>query len=151
MQKTYATLIIIFTAFLSSVFVYLMIGYFQQQLQQQGFAPALATPLFYGLLVASFGNVAAAQVIKQRSFGDRATECGTPEKLHAYVTTRHIVMYALSEVPAIFGLLYVLMTGDFLRLALFIGLSVVSFLLVKPSLSALEEFQRRNGAARSAP
>lgn len=143
MQKTFNNLNIIFIAFLSSVLVYLVIGYALKSTQFRALAPAVSQPLFLILMVVSIGNLVLARMIKQKSFGDNPPHFDTPEKLSPYVTSKYMVMFALSEVPAIFGLVYFLLTGIFWRLVAFVALSLVSFALVKPSLTDLEDFQRR--------
>lgn len=143
MQKTYNSLNIIFIAFTSSALVYLVIALILRSTNFQAVAPTVAMPLFIVLLMVCFSNVAISQMIKKRSFGEPLPHFDGQDKLDAYVKSKYIVMFALSEVPAIFGLVYFMLTGMFWRMVILVGISLLSLALIRPDLAELEDFQRR--------
>jgi hypothetical protein len=116
---------IIFTAFLFSSLVYLIVGF---ALMKSGWKPAMTARnldqiLFGVFLLASISLVAVALQIKRslvQQTGDQA------------VLSKSVLLFALAEVPSILGLVLFLLTARFSFLVIFCFISVVAFVLLKP-------------------
>jgi positive regulator of sigma E activity len=123
MQQT--RLNIIFTAFLFSSLVYLIVGF---ALMKSDWKPAMAARnldqiLFGVFLLASISLVGVALHIKRslnQQTGDQA------------VLSKTVLLFALAEVPSILGLVLFLLTAKFSFLVIFCFVSVVAFVLLKP-------------------
>jgi hypothetical protein len=144
MQKTYNTLMIIFSAFLFSSLVYLVIGF---ALSRSSWKPVLesasvARIVFILFCVISVGAVALANKLKYAIPGDLPS-LPDEQQLHRRIIGKSIVTFALSEIPAILGLVFILLSGNFGYLAVLCALSIVSFLLVKPSRDGFDDLEKR--------
>lgn len=116
---------IIFTAFLFSSFIYLIVGF---ALMKSNWKPAMAARdldqiLFGVFLLASITLVGVAFQIK-RSLD--------PQNADHAVLSRSVLLFALAEVPSILGLVLFLLTAKFSFLVIFCFISMVAFVLVKP-------------------
>lgn len=116
---------IIFTAFLFSSLVYLIVGF---ALMKSDWKPAMVARnldqiLFGVFLLASIGLLGVALQIKRsldQQIGDQA------------VLSKSVLLFALAEVPSILGLVLFLLTAKFSFLVIFCFVSVVAFVLLKP-------------------
>ena len=71
-----------------------------------------------------------------------------PENIQAledHLRSKHILLFALSEVPAIYGLLYFFLTGHFAGQILLTIFSWICLAVSKPSVPAIEELERKLG------
>jgi hypothetical protein len=129
-QKIQSRLTIIFTAFLFSSFVYLIVGF---ALNRSGWKPviqvgSLQQILFAIFAILSVGLIIVAMTIKRSVFaGD-----GDTEQSEQATLSKSIFLFALAEVPSILGLVLFLLAGNFLNLIILCAFSVVAFFLVKP-------------------
>ena len=143
MKKTYSTLLIIYTSFIFSAFVYLLLGWI---LSRSGWHPLLntaaANPIFIGLVVILASDIFAMFQVKAALFRQGVSMPLNQEQLHRYIVSRFLILFALSEIPAIAGLVFFLLSGNFGRFIILCGISFVAFAVVKPSLTFLEEFER---------
>ena len=142
MQKTYQTLMIIFSAFLFSSLIYLLVGFALTQSGWkailQGALQEVLTAIFIGLSVVL---VLIAHHVRKSIYTEGVARPRAPEQLQKEIIFRSIIVFALSEVPAILGLTLFLLTGRFLFLAILCGISIFAFLLAKPSLHKLQELE----------
>jgi parvulin-like peptidyl-prolyl isomerase len=116
---------IIFTAFLFSSFVYLIVGF---ALMKSDWKPAMTSRnldqiLFGVFLLASISLVVVALQIKRTLLQQNADQT---------VLSKSVLLFALAEVPSILGLVLFLLTAKFSFLVIFCFVSVVAFVLVKP-------------------
>ena len=137
----------IFVAFVFSSLVYLLIGFI---LSGSGWSagPAASSldrvmfPLFTAITVII---VAVVAKLRLSAFSPEMPRPENLEQLQRYVISRFVILLALSEAPAILGLVYFLLCGKFLHLVFFCVLSCLSFAIVRPSRVQLEELQQRYG------
>ncbi len=148
-QKVYRASKIISVAMLVSVLVYPVIVEFMKRTHQpfEGFAPQNAVRLpdiFYGLALLSLVGIRVVRkAILKRSAGDDL------KTLVAKLHISNIATYALSEVPAILGLVLFLIGGytrQFYALLLFALLLMVLYF---PKLAYWEAWLRKMGGYRS--
>lgn len=128
MQRVESRLTIIFTAFLFSSLVYLIVGFALTKsewkpLMEDGNLPQTLFVIFVLLSVSLMGVL--LKLKKSRLVDSEKNAIST-----------YILLFALAEVPSILGLVVFLLTGKFLFLLLLCFISLISFLLVKPSAEA---------------
>ena len=117
---------IIFTAFLFSSLVYLIVGF---SLTRSGWQPILTATNLGVILFGVFLAISIVLIVVAIQLRSRlASQESNPQG----VLSRSILLFALSEVPAILGLVLFLLTGKFLYLVLLCVLSILSFFLVRP-------------------
>ena len=139
--RVHQTVTILYGAFLASSFVYVMVAVFLQTTQWRPALPQLAIPLFASLLVVAI--VSAGIVLKQKSalFSDGVAR--VRGEFRQFVMSRCIVWFALSEVPAILGFVFFILTGSLGGMLTLVGISAISFTLARPTAAQLEELERR--------
>ena len=147
MQKTLSTILIIFVAFVFSSLVYLLIGFILSKSHWQAVlhSSGVVEVLFAAFIVVSVVLMGVVVKLKQSAFSQDMPRPASLEQLQRYAVSRSIVLFALSEIPAIFGLVYFLLAGKFYHMVLFCVLSLFCFAFVRPSQAALEELQHRYG------
>lgn len=133
-QKAGFTLTILYTALLGSTFMYVFIAFF---LSRTGFTAA-ADPKISQLIGGIFLAIALmiaimVSVVKKRFFVESLPEESSPENLKAYVVSKSVLLFALSEVPAILGFVYFFLSGSMLSLLVFWAISLLSFAIARPS------------------
>lgn len=128
MQTMNSRLNIIFTAFLFSSLVYLMVGF---ALTKSDWKPILGNGNLDQILFAVFLSVAVAISVLAFQIKSRLLPVGedAPGK---QVFSNSILLFALAEVPSILGLVLFLLTGKFLDLLALCIVSIAAFLIVKP-------------------
>jgi len=118
---------IIFTAFLFSSLVYLIVGF---AIMKSGWRPLMAARnldqiLFGVFLLASITMLGLAFQIK-RTLDTQAAD--------QTLLSKTMVLFALAEVPSILGLVLFLLTANFTFLVIFCFVSVAAFIILKPEL-----------------
>ena len=124
MQKIESRLSIIFVAFLFSSLVYLVVGF---ALSRLGWKPLISDTSLHQILfaVAVVLSVSIFALILKLKSKQPETEKDTISK--------YVLLFALSEIPAILGLLLFFLTSKFLYLMLLCLASISTFFQVKPS------------------
>jgi hypothetical protein len=145
MQKTLTTLNIIFWAFLFSSLIYVLLGFL---LAQMPWHPVLASPavtraIFGTFLLIGFCILIVVIKLHQNSFSDLMPAPESGDHLRRYVLRRSIVMFALAEVPAILGLIFFFLSGNLRWMLVLSLISVVSFVVARPSREMLEQLEQR--------
>ena len=145
MQKTLATLYVIFAAFAFSSLIYLIVGF---TLSRSHWKPVLASSnlqqaIFWTLLAGSAGLLFLAVKFKTDAFGRALPSGANAEQTRSYLVSKYIVLFAIAEVPAIFGLVYFMLSGSFLRELILCLISIVIFLLVRPAAGSTENANQR--------
>jgi F0F1-type ATP synthase membrane subunit c/vacuolar-type H+-ATPase subunit K len=128
MQSLQSRLTILYTAFLFSSLVYVIVGF---ALMKTGWKAVVSgQPLqqaLFGIFVfMSFGCLAVAFLIKKKQ--SEPTEKNTFSK--------SIVLLALSELPAILGLVVFLLSANFVNLLILWLISVAAFILFRPGATS---------------
>ena len=116
---------IIFTAFLFSSLVYLIVGF---ALMKSGWKPAMDSrdldQILFGIfLLVSLGLVGVGFQIK-RTLDEQVAE--------RTILSKSVVFFALAEVPAILGLVLFFLTGNFSFLVILCAVTIMAFVLLKP-------------------
>ena len=128
MQKVQSRLNIIFTAFLFSSLVYLIVGF---ALTKSGWQPVFSGGNLDTILLGIFLAVSSMLIVIAIQLKNRLGS-ETPEKNAEAILSKSIFLFALSEVPAILGLVLFLLTGNLVYLMVLCAVSILSFVLVKP-------------------
>jgi hypothetical protein len=133
-QKAGFTLTILYFALLGSTFIYVFIAFF---LLRTGWHPAIdpkVAKLLGGVFLAIALMLAVMiSVIKKRFFVDSLPDPSSQQELRRYVVSKSVMLFALSEVPAILGFVYFLLAGSFKMLLVYWAISLISFAIAKPS------------------
>jgi hypothetical protein len=143
-QKVSNLVTLLFVALFSSSFLYLLIGFI---LSRSGWHPFLTDVsirrlILYSLLGASLLILVAVIQIKKKAFPGESLRFERVDDFRKYVSSRCAVLFALSEVPAVFGLFCFFVTGNFRFQVFFTLISLVAFSIAKPSNEMLEQIQR---------
>ena len=139
--RTHQTITILYGAFLASSSVYILVSVFLQTTEWRPSMPQLAQPLLAGLLLIAVAFAALVLWQKRILFsGDGARIKGD---YRSFVMSRCVLWFALSEVPSILGFVLFILTGNLVGMLALVAISAVSFTLARPSLSQLEELERR--------
>jgi hypothetical protein len=127
MQKTFNRLSLIFSAFLFSSFIYVIVGF---ALSRTGLKPVLSASLqsivFWIFVTLSVSDLAIVLKIKNQP-------AETDERR---VISRSILCYALAEIPSILGLVYFALSVNSLYALILWAVSIVIFVLVRPANEA---------------
>ena len=145
MQKTLTTLTIIFTAFLFSSLIYVILGFFILRLPWRPLmtSSTIIQVIFGTFLVISISILIVVLKLRQNSFSDQMPRPETSEHLRRYILTKSIIMFALAEVPSILGLVFFLISGNLTLMLILCLISAAGFLLARPSPETLERLERR--------
>lgn len=136
---------IIHMAFITALFVYTLVVFLIQATFTpfRGFAPSvpvhLLRPLLYLLSLITLGVI---HLLKRVLLGSERLHGRGSQGLYIALQSGHIVLFALSETPALYGLLLFLLAGwagDFLFLSL---LALLSQLTLSPRRERWEEAAR---------
>jgi hypothetical protein len=127
-QTVHSRLNIIFTAFLFSSLVYLIVGF---ALMKSGWSPVLRSGNIDQILFAVFLALSVAVVVLAFQIKTRSKPVETDSSART-LFSKSIFLFALAEVPSILGLVLFLLTGKFLYLIILCVISIAAFILVKP-------------------
>jgi hypothetical protein len=135
MQKTLSTLYIIFAAFLFSSLVYLIVGF---TLSRSHWKPVLSSgalreTIFWILLAVSAALSVVALKFKTNTFSRFPPLAENAEQARSYLVSKCIVMYAIAEVPAIFGLVYFMLSGSLTGELILCLISIAMFFFLRPT------------------
>jgi peptidoglycan/LPS O-acetylase OafA/YrhL len=124
MQKVESRLTIIFTAFLFSSFVYMIVGF---ALSKSGWKALISDTGLYQILFGLFLVLSISLLVLILKLKNRPK----PDSEKSLIS-KYILLFALAEVPSILGLVLFLLTGKFLFLLALCFFSIVAFFLIKP-------------------
>jgi len=139
MQKTLATLNVIFVAFVFSSLIYLIVGFALSQSHWKPFLEDanLRETAFWLFIAVAVSLLFAALKLKAEFFKEGATASAEDEeKQRRFLVSRYIVLFAIAEIPAILGLVYLFLSGNFLREIILCAVSLVTFVFVKPAAAS---------------
>lgn len=133
----------LYFAFMSSTLLYLIVGFI---LYRSGWEPILTNGPLHGVLAILFVALSTflivlARRLKLKAFSEeRLTQIGGQD-FSKYAVARTVPLFALSEIPAILGLVYFFLTGNLMILVALCVLSLIAFMLSKPSSETLDRIQ----------
>jgi hypothetical protein len=129
-QKIQSRLTIIFTAFLFSSLVYLLVGF---ALTKTGWKPVMPGGLLEQILFGVFLIFSITLfIIAMRIKKSIVPAVDDAEQSEQAALSRSIFLFALAEVPSILGLVLFLLTGNFWNLLILCAVSVFAFFVLKP-------------------
>jgi hypothetical protein len=142
-QKMSMTVNLIWAALFFSTFVYVILAFV---LSRSGWKPvgdpALGQVLMGIFMALSLIEVMFVSWLKKKSFTEELTSITSVDSQKKFIVSRSVVLFALSEVPAILGLVTFFLTGNFMMLLAFWGISFISFLIAKPAHQVLDQVDR---------
>jgi len=128
MQSLQSRLTILYTAFLFSSLVYVIVGFALLKSGWKAVMPVdnIAPALFGFFVLISFVCLAVAFQIKKKE----------SEETEKSTFSKSVLLFAISEIPAILGLVVFLLTAKFANLLILWFISLAAFILFKPSASS---------------
>lgn len=144
-EQTRRALTLVFVAFFFSTLVYLFIGFILNRSPQEPRPLAVNSQVvLVAFLVLSVAQVFFVWFFKRKVYSDPDNP-GSIQALENRLRGKHIILFALSEVPAIYGIVYFLLTGHFTGQIVLTFLSWICLFVTRPSATAIEELERRFG------
>jgi hypothetical protein len=139
-QKTSFTITLIYAALLFSTVVYLIVAF---MLSRTGWKPlvdpGLAQMLMGIFFALSLINVMFIFWLKRKSFSDEASGIQTGDSLRKFIVSKCVLLFALSEVPALLGLTIFFLSGNLIMSIVFWTLSLLAFLIARPPRGLLDK------------
>jgi hypothetical protein len=143
-QKTSTSVNLIWVALLVSTIIYVILAFV---LLQTGWKPildpALSQTLMGIFLAISLIDVMFVSWLKKKSFNDELLSIPAGDAQRKFIVSRSVVLFALSEVPAILGLVTFFMSGSIVMMLVFWAFSFISFLISRPSAAVLNQADQR--------
>jgi hypothetical protein len=139
-QKTSFTVTLIYAALLFSTIVYLIVAF---MLSRTGWKP-LVDPGLAQMLMGIFLALALIDVmfvswLKKRSFTEEISGIQVGDSLRRFIVSKSVLLFALSEIPALLGLTIFLLSGNLFMAIVFWTLSLIAFLIARPSKELLDK------------
>ncbi len=101
------------------------------------------------VLFVILGALSLAQIMVvwtlRKKFYASTSNPGSIQALEDQLRGKHIILFALSEVPAIYGIIYFFLTSHLNGQIILTFFSWVCLAISKPSVRAIEELERRFG------
>lgn len=139
-QKTSFTITLIYAALLFSTIVYLIVAF---MLSRTGWKPlidpALAQMLMGIFLALCLIDVMFVSWLKRRSFTEEISGIQAGDSMRRFIVSKSVVLFALSEIPAVLGLTIFFLSGNLIMAIVFWTLSLIAFLIARPSKELLDK------------
>ncbi len=139
-QKTSFTITLIYAALLFSTIVYLIVAF---MLSRTGWKPlvdsGLAQTLMGILLALSLIDVMFVSWMKKRAFSQEVSGIPIGDSLRRFIVSKSVLLFALSEIPAVLGLTIFFLSGNLIVSIVFWVISLISFLIARPPRELLEK------------
>ena len=139
-QKTSFTITLIYAALLFSTVVYLIVAF---MLSRTGWKPlvdpALAQMLMGIFLALSLIDVMFISWLKKRSFTQEISGVQAGESMRRFIVSKSVLLFALSEIPALLGLTIFFLSGNLIMSIVFWTLSLIAFLIARPPKELLDK------------
>ena len=139
-QKTSFTITLIYAALLFSTIVYLIVAF---MLSRTGWKPlidpALAQMLMGIFLALCLIDVMFVSWLKRRSFTEEISGIQAGDSMRRFIVSKSVVLFALSEIPAVLGLTIFFLSGNLVMAIVFWTLSLIAFLIARPSKELLDK------------
>ena len=139
-QKTSFTITLIYAALLFSTVVYLIVAF---MLSRTGWKPlvdpALAQMLMGIFLALSLIDVMFISWLKRKSFTQEISGVQAGESMRRFIVSKSVLLFALSEIPALLGLTIFFLSGNLIMSIVFWTLSLIAFLIARPPKELLDK------------
>jgi hypothetical protein len=139
-QKTSFTVTLIYAALLFSTIVYLIVAF---MLSRTGWKPlidpALAQMMMGIFLALCLIDVMFVSWLKRRSFTEEISGVQAGDSMRRFIVSKCVVLFALSEIPALLGLTIFFLSGNLIMAIVFWTLSLIAFLIARPSKELLDK------------
>jgi hypothetical protein len=139
-QKTSFTITLIYAALLFSTVVYLIVAF---MLSRTGWKPlvdpGLAQMLMGIFLALSLIDVMFISWLKKKSFNDEISGIPVGDSLRRFIVSKSVLLFALSEIPAVLGLTIFFLSGNLIMSIFFWTLSLIAFLIARPPRELLDK------------
>jgi len=139
-QKTSFTITLIYAALLFSTIVYLIIAFMLSRTGWKALVdPALAQMLMGIFLALSLIDVMFVSWLKRRSFTEEISGVQAGDSMRRFIVSKSVLLFALSEIPAILGLIIFFLSGNLIMSIVFWTLSLIAFLIARPPKELLDK------------
>jgi hypothetical protein len=139
-QKTSFTITLIYAALLFSTIVYLIVAF---MLSRTGWKPlvdpALAQMLMGIFLALSLIDVMFISWLKRKSFTEEISGIQAGDSMRRFIVSKSVLLFALSEIPALLGLMIFFLSGNLIMSIVFWTLSLIAFLIARPPKELLDK------------
>jgi hypothetical protein len=139
-QKTSFTITLIYAALLFSTIVYLIVAF---MLSRTGWKPlvdpALAQMLMGIFFALSLIDVMFVSWLKRRSFTEEISGIQAGDSMRRFIVSKSVLLFALSEIPALLGLIIFFLSGNLIMSIVFWTLSLIAFLIARPPKELLDK------------
>jgi hypothetical protein len=139
-QKTSFTITLIYAALLFSTIVYLIVAFMLSRTGWKALVdPGLAQMLMGIFLALSLINVMFVSWLKKKSFIDDISGVQPGDSMRKFIVSKSVVLFALSEIPSLLGLMIFFLSGNLIMAIVFWTLSLIAFLIARPSKELLDK------------
>jgi hypothetical protein len=139
-QKTSFTITLIYAALLFSTIVYLIVAFMLSRTGWKALVdPALAQMLMGIFLAFSLIDVMFVSWLKRRSFTEEISGVQAGDSMRRFIVSKSVLLFALSEIPALLGLIIFFLSGNLIMSIVFWTLSLVAFLIARPPKELLDK------------
>jgi hypothetical protein len=139
-QKTSFTITLIYAALLFSTIVYLIVAFMLSRTGWKALVdPALAQMLMGIFLALSLIDVMFVSWLKRRSFTEEISGVQAGDSMRRFIVSKSVLLFALSEIPALLGLIIFFLSGNLIMSIVFWTLSLIAFLIARPPKELLDK------------
>ena len=131
-QKTSFTITLIYAALLFSTIVYLIVAFMLSRTGWKALVdPALAQMLMGIFLALSLIDVMFVSWLKRKSFTEEISGVQAGDPMRRFIVSKSVLLFALSEIPALLGLIIFFLSGNLIMSIVFWTLSLIAFLIAR--------------------
>lgn len=139
-QKTSFTITLIYAALLFSTIVYLIVAFMLSRTGWKALVdPALAQMLMGIFLALSLIDVMFVSWLKRKSFTKEISGVQAGDSMRRFIVSKSVLLFALSEIPALLGLIIFFLSGNLIMSIVFWTLSLIAFLIARPPKELLDK------------
>ncbi|MGB8658540.1 MAG: hypothetical protein WCE90_12275 [Candidatus Zixiibacteriota bacterium] len=106
--------------------------------------------LFAILIVVSAAEVPAIYLVRRTalSFHEKSPEGPRQMRAEEALFRRSVLVFSLSLLPTVYGLVYYLIGGTFEKFVLLVGITLLCFLIFKPKMEEISSFVKNSPNAQ---
>ncbi len=101
--------------------------------------PALAQYLMGIFIALSLIDVMFVSWFKRRSFTEEISGVQAGDSMRKFIVSKSVLLFALSEIPALLGLIIFFLSGNLIMSVVFWTLSLIAFLIARPPKELLDK------------
>ena len=90
-------------------------------------------------LALSLIDVMFVSWLKRRSFTEEISGVQAGDSMRRFIVSKSVLLFALSEIPAILGLIIFFLSGNLIMSIVFWTLSLIAFLIARPPKELLDK------------